>query len=77
MPESRLVLYSVGKHDIALPRFNVLQPLIVLVIISPTRIHKLARIIGRCEDGWRNIPITFIDTGGVILSAIAPISRGG
>ena len=56
-PKSRLVLHSVGKDDVALPRFNVLQPLIVLVIISHTRIRKLARIIGRGEDDWRNIAI--------------------
>jgi hypothetical protein len=35
-PKSRLVLHSVGKDDVALPCFNVLQPLIVLVIISHT-----------------------------------------
>jgi len=30
-----------GKHDVALPSFNVLQPLIALVIISHTRaLHR-------------------------------------
>jgi hypothetical protein len=33
----RLVLYSVWKDDIALPRFNILEPLISFSMIAHTR----------------------------------------
>src|SRR5215469_13866455 len=39
-PKSSLVLHSVGKDDIALPRFKVLQPPILLMTVSHIRAEE-------------------------------------